>query len=84
MLIAVIAALGQRLGANLVTSALVIFAWRFGVLVSTTHASRGALFGLAASRREGELPMIGNILMAWLPTLPCAGVLASLTYLMIT
>lgn len=84
MLSTVTVTLGQRLGANLVTSGLAIFASRFGVLVSTTHVSLGALFGLAASRREGELPMIGHILMAWLLTLPCAGVLAWLTYLMIT
>ena len=61
MLIAVIVTLGQRLGANLVTSALVILASRLGLPASTAPVGTGALFGLATSRHEGELPMIGNI-----------------------
>jgi inorganic phosphate transporter, PiT family len=74
---------GQGLGANLVTSALVIVASRFGVPVSTTHVSTGALFGLAASRRDGDLSMIRNILLAWLLTLPLAALLAYFSYLLI-
>lgn len=74
---------GQGLGANLVTSALVILASRYGMPVSTTHVSTGALFGIAVSNRSGGLATIRNILLAWLLTLPAATLLAYLGHLLI-
>lgn len=74
---------GQGLGANLVTSTLVILASRFGLPVSTTHVSTGALFGIAASNREGAVSTIRNILLAWLLTLPVATLLAYSSHLLI-
>ena len=73
----------EGLGGNLVTAALVIVASRFGMPVSTTHVSTGALFGIALGNRGGHAPVIRNILLAWLVTLPLAGVLAYLTHLSI-
>jgi PiT family inorganic phosphate transporter len=67
---------GEGLGGNLVTTALVIGASRFGLPVSTTHVSTGALFGIAAGNGSGRAAMIRRILLAWCITLPLAAVLA--------
>jgi PiT family inorganic phosphate transporter len=74
---------GEGLGANLVASALVIAASRFGLPVSTTHVSTGALFGIAAENGSGSVAVIRNILLAWLATLPLAAVLAYAIELML-
>lgn len=74
---------GQGLGANLVTSTLVIVASRFGLPVSTTHVSTGALFGIVASNGSGRAGVIRNILVAWLLTLPLAAAFAYLSHLII-
>lgn len=66
----------EGLAANIVTSALVIGASRFGLPVSTTHVSTGSLFGIAAGNGSGQSSVIRIILMAWLFTLPLAGVFA--------
>ena len=67
---------GEGLGGNLVTAALVIGASRFGLPVSTTHVSTGALFGIAASNGSGHWTMIRTILLAWCFTLPVACLIA--------
>jgi PiT family inorganic phosphate transporter len=69
----------EGLGGNLVTAALVVVASRFGMPVSTTHVSTGALFGIALGNRGGHGVVIRNILLAWVVTLPMAGALAYLT-----
>lgn len=70
----------EGLGGNIVTSAMVIIASRFGLPVSTTHVSTGALFGIAIENRGGHWPVIRNILLAWLATLPLAAGVAYLAY----
>lgn len=67
---------GEGLGGNMVTAALVIGASRFGLPVSTTHVSTGALFGIAVGNGSGRAGVIGNIVLAWCVTLPVAGILA--------
>ncbi|HOZ04384.1 MAG TPA: inorganic phosphate transporter [Arenimonas sp.] len=66
----------EGLSANLVTSTLVILASKYGLPVSTTHVSCGALFGLAAGNGRGKLKTIFTILLSWISTLPLAAVLA--------
>lgn len=73
---------GEGFGANMVTAALVIGASRFGMPVSTTHVSTGALFGIAAGNGSGQFAVIRHILMAWLLTLPLAGLFAYLIALL--
>ncbi len=68
---------GQGLTANLVTAGLVIGASHLGLPVSTTHVSCGALFGLGAVTRRANWQQVREILLAWLLTLPVAGVLAA-------
>lgn len=68
----------EGLSANLITSTLVIIASKYGLPVSTTHVSCGALFGLAVGSGRGKLKTIFTILLSWISTLPLAAVLAYL------
>jgi len=70
----------EGLGGNLITAGLALMASRYGLPVSTTHVSTGALFGIAASNRSGHGVVIANILGAWLLTLPLAAALAAASY----
>jgi inorganic phosphate transporter, PiT family len=71
----------QGLSANLVTSFLVIFASKWGLPVSTTHVSCGALFGIGLLNGQAHWGVIRTILLAWLLTLPFAGISAGIIYL---
>jgi PiT family inorganic phosphate transporter len=66
--------------ANLVTSFLVILASRWGLPVSTTHLSCGALFGIGIANGQARWGVIRTILLAWLLTLPLAAISAALIY----
>jgi PiT family inorganic phosphate transporter len=72
------------LWANLVTSFLVIFASKWGMPVSTTHVSCGALFGIGIANGQAHWKMIRTILMAWLLTLPTAALLSAGAYVSIS
>ena len=71
---------GQGFTANLVTSALVILASRFGLPVSTTHVSVGSLFGIGLITREANGRVVSGILMSWLLTLPIAAIVSAVVY----
>jgi PiT family inorganic phosphate transporter len=71
------------LWANLVTSFLVIFASRWGMPVSTTHVSCGALFGIGVANGLARWGTIRTILTAWLLTLPTAAILSASVYALI-
>lgn len=71
---------GQGFVANLVTGMLVILASRFGLPVSTTHVSVGALFGISLVSGKRNTRVICDILLAWLATLPIAIMLSAGTY----
>jgi len=68
------------LWSNLVTSFLVIFASKWGMPVSTTHVSCGALFGIGMANGQARWAMIRTILMAWVLTLPTAALLSAGVY----
>jgi PiT family inorganic phosphate transporter len=68
---------GTGLTANLVTAFLVLFASRWGMPVSTTHVSCGALFGIGAATGDARWRTIGGIFTAWVTTLPMAAALAA-------
>jgi len=67
---------GQGFTANIVTATLVAVASPLGLPVSTTHVSCGALFGIGAVNGEARWGVIGQILLAWVTTLPLATLLA--------
>lgn len=71
---------GQGFSANLVTAVLVTCASRWGLPVSTTHVSCGALFGIGSVTGQAHWRSIAQILLAWITTLPYAAVLAWLVY----
>jgi inorganic phosphate transporter, PiT family len=70
----------QGLAANLITSILVIFASKWGMPVSTTHVSCGALFGIGIANGQAQWKMIRTILAAWVLTLPTAALLSGVIY----
>ena len=63
---------GEGLTANFITAFLVIGASGFGLPVSTTHVSCGALFGIGLINKKANYRMIMSILSAWVLTLPFA------------
>lgn len=75
---------GQALAANLVTGLLVVLASRFGLPVSTTHVSVGAISGIGLVNGSANPGVIGGILVSWVLTLPVAAVIAALTYVLLS
>lgn len=65
----------EGFSANLVTAALVIATAVQGLPVSTTHVSSSAIMGMGLTKGRGGLNWgtVGQILTAWLVTLPVAG-----------
>ena len=58
-------------------------ATELGVPVSTTHTITGAIVGVGAARRASAVRwgVAGNIVVAWVITLPATALIAALTYL---
>jgi len=75
---------GQGFTANAVTAFLVIVASRWGVPVSTTHVSCGALIGIGAATGGAKWRMITTIGLAWVATLPIAAALAGGAFLLLS
>ncbi|MEX2552682.1 MAG: inorganic phosphate transporter, partial [Actinomycetota bacterium] len=71
---------GQGFAANVMTGLIVIVASRLGMPVSTTHVSCGALFGIGAVTGQARWPFIGQILLVWITTLPCAAMIGWLVF----
>jgi PiT family inorganic phosphate transporter len=65
------------LTANLVTSILVAAASRFALPVSTTHVATGAIVGLGAQGPGVRWKMVGEMLLAWIVTLPISAAIAA-------
>ncbi len=62
---------------SLTTALLVLLASRFGLPVSTTHVSCGALFGMGAVSGQARWRTIRQIGLAWVSTLPIAAILGA-------
>jgi PiT family inorganic phosphate transporter len=73
---------GQAFTANLATAALVLVASRFGLPVSTTHVSVGALVGIGALSGSARWTTIVAIVVSWIAILPAAAVLAAAFWLL--
>jgi PiT family inorganic phosphate transporter len=71
---------GQAFTANAVTAALVLFASRLGMPVSTTHVSVGSLTGLGVATGTARWRTLAGIGGAWITTLPLAALLAAAAY----
>lgn len=66
----------QGLAANLITAALVLFASKFGLPVSTTHVAIGSIAGVGASANTLDWHALRNVLLSWIATLPLAAGMA--------
>ena len=71
---------GQAFTANLVTGFLVIAASRFGLPVSTTHVSVGAISGVGVVNGSVNTSVLRNIVLSWVLTLPIAAAIAALAW----
>ena len=71
--------------AETTAASVIIFASHFGMPVSTTHVISGAIMGVGASDRFNAVrwAVARNIGIAWIVTLPAAGGVAALAYLVL-
>ncbi len=68
--------------ANLTTSLLVTTAARFGLPVSTTHVSSGAIIGIGLKRGQETVrwKVVFEMILAWIVTLPVSALIALLAF----
>jgi PiT family inorganic phosphate transporter len=71
---------GQGSTANLTTAALVLLGTFNGLPLSTTHVTVGAMLGIGVVTHQAKWRTVIPVLLAWVITLPCAGVLAALLF----
>ncbi|MBI3518500.1 MAG: inorganic phosphate transporter [Bacteroidetes bacterium] len=74
---------GQGFTANLITAVLVSTASISGLPVSTTHVSVGSLLGIGVVTKSSNVSTIKNIILSWILTLPIAGFIGAIFYLII-
>jgi PiT family inorganic phosphate transporter len=63
-------------------AATLFLASSFGIPVSTTHTITGAIVGVGATRRLSAIRwgVAGQIVWAWVLTIPCAAIIGTLTF----
>jgi PiT family inorganic phosphate transporter len=68
--------------AETTAASIILGASHFGAPVSTTHVISSAIMGVGSSIRLSAVRwgIAGNIVMAWVLTLPAAGLAAALAY----
>ena len=73
----------QGFAAETARSIMLFSATSLGIPVSTTHTITGCIMGVGAARRASAVRwgVAGNILIAWLLTLPAAALVAAVFYL---
>lgn len=73
----------QGFSACLVTAILVTTASFHSLPVSTTHVSVGSLLGMGLTTRQAKWRRVGEILLAWVSTVPCGAIFSAITYMLI-
>lgn len=75
----------EGLSANLTTSSLVLVSATMGLPVSTTHVSGSAIIGIGLLKgvRAIRWSTVRDMVLAWIVTLPAAGLLAWLAYFLL-
>lgn len=71
---------GQGFAASVVTAGLVTTASLHSLPVSTTHVSVGSLLGIGCVTGQAKWKKIGEILLAWISTVPCGAILAAAAF----
>ena len=76
----------EGLSANLTTSSLVLVSATMGLPVSTTHVSSSAIIGIGVLKGLTAVrwTTVRDMVLAWIVTLPAAGILAALAYVVLT
>ena len=76
----------EGFAANLTTSILIGIAARFGLPVSTTHVSSGAIIGIGLKHGEKTVrwKVVFEMILAWIITLPFSALIALLSYWVLT
>jgi inorganic phosphate transporter, PiT family len=66
-------------------AAVILGASMFGIPVSTTHTITGAIVGVGATNRLSAVRwgLAGRIVWAWIVTIPAAGIMAALAFLLL-
>jgi PiT family inorganic phosphate transporter len=75
---------GQGFAACLVTAGLVTTASLHSFPVSTTHVSVGSLLGIGMTTGQLHWRKVGEILLAWVSTVPCGALLGALSYAVVS
>lgn len=74
---------GQGFSACLVTAVLVSTASLHAMPVSTTHVTVGSLAGMGLVTRQARWRKIGEVMLAWVCTVPCGAAIAALAYVLL-
>ena len=76
----------EGLSANLTTSSLVLVSAALGLPVSTTHVSSSAIIGIGLLKglKAVRWTTVRDMVLAWIVTLPVAGLLAGLAYVVLS
>jgi inorganic phosphate transporter, PiT family len=72
---------GQAVTANVVTAFVVILGSRFGLPLSTTHVSVGAITGVGLVNGTANKGVLSGILLSWVLTLPLAALISGVAYI---
>ena len=72
----------QGMAAESASAATILLSSHFGYSLSTTHVATGSILGSGVGRRGAEVRwgVAGRMAIAWVVTLPIAGVVGALTY----
>jgi PiT family inorganic phosphate transporter len=72
----------QGFAAQAVGAAVILSASHVGFPLSTTHVASGGIMGAGAAKRLSAVRwgVAGNIVVAWVLTLPCSAAVGALTY----
>ena len=76
----------QGFAAETSASITIFLASRMGMPVSTTHVIAGSIFGVGSSKRLSAVRwgVAQDMVVAWILTIPAAGLVAALVYLVLT
>jgi PiT family inorganic phosphate transporter len=72
--------------AETTAASIILTASHFGMPVSTTHVISSAIIGVGSSDRLSAVRwgVAGNIVMAWILTIPASALVAALAYLAVS
>lgn len=74
----------QGMAAESASAAVILSSSQLGFALSTTHVATGSILGSGLGRRGAEVRwrVAGRMMAAWLTTLPCAGAVGALMWLL--